>query len=213
MKFTAQGRSYEIDTYGVVNQMDCLPFVYDSNYCSIYDTPEYKDQSDYLQALRLGFCLASHGRKPKSICDIGYGNGAFMLQAKKHIPYVYGVDLTGIQVEGCYIMPEFIKAEIYTLHDAFEHFHDLSFIRYLPAETVIISLPYCHIITEGIEWFEKKYKHLKSDEHVHHFNEISLGNIMDHFGWRKIASSTHEDIVRKSTHGLDNILTMSFKKK
>ena len=213
MKFTARGRKYETDQFGVVNQVDHRPFVYDEKYCSTYDTPEYQRQSELLQALRLGFVVASHGRPVTSILDAGYGNGAFMTFAKKHVPYVYGVDVTGINVPNCYIMPEFVKADVTTFWDAFEHIPDLSFIKDLHTETVVISLPWCHLMTEGVEWFETKYKHFKPDEHLHHFNEHSLSSLMNHYGWKTIALSHHEDIVRQPVHGLRNILSMAFKRK
>lgn len=213
MKFTARGRQYATDQFGVVNQLDHRPFIYDDKYCSTYDTEAYKRQSELLQALRLGFVTAAHGREVNTLLDCGYGNGAFMTFAKQHVPYVYGVDVTGINVPNCYIMPEFVKADVTTFFDAFEHIPDLSFIKELHTETVVISLPWCHLLTEGVEWFETKYKHFKPDEHLHHFNEHSLAALMSHYGWQSIALSSHEDIVRKSAHGLKNILSMAFKRK
>ena len=210
MKFTSHGRRYEIDQFGVVNQIDAKPYVYDDKYCATYDTEEYRRQSDLLQALRFGFIQAAHGKRIQSVLDCGYGNGAFMQFAKQHVPFVYGVDVTGINIENCYIMPEFVKADVYTFWDAFEHIPDLSFIRDVHCETVVISLPYCHMLTQGKDWFDN-YKHRKPDEHLHHFNEFSLGNLMLNYGWKRVAVSGHEDIVRVSGHGLQNILTMAFK--
>jgi hypothetical protein len=36
---------------------------------------------------------------------------------------------------------------------------------------------------------------------------------MTSLGWKEVAKSSHEDIVRKSAHGLQNILSMAFKRK
>lgn len=110
-------------------------------------------------------------------------------------------------------MPEIVKADVITMWDVLEHFPSVEFVRDLPCETLVLSLPYCHVITEGVEWFNEKYKHRKADEHIRHFNEFSLSFMMEHFGWKAISVSAHEDIVRKSAHGLQNILSMAFKRK
>lgn len=213
MKFTAKGREYVIDELGIIHQTDHRPYKYDNDYAAIYDRPEYTHQSEILQAMRLGFASAAHGRWINSLTDCGYGNGAFMKFAKQYVPYVYGVDVTGVNVDGCYILPELVKSDVLCFHDTLEHIPDLSFLAGLPHETIIVSLPFCHFHTQGLEWFETKYKHLKSDEHVHHFSPFSLKNLMEQMGWKEVARSGHEDIVRKSAHGLQNILSMAFKRK
>lgn len=213
MKFTSHGRHYEVDRFGVIVQTDHRPYVYDAQYSATYDTPEYRQQSDFLQALRYGFVCAAHGRSPKTLLDTGYGNGAFMKVVKNHIPYVYGHDVTGVPVDDCFVLPDMVKAEVCTFWDVLEHFPDLSFVKDLPYETICLSLPYCHFHTEGKEWFDTVYKHRKPDEHIRHFNEHSLGALMEHYGWKTVAVSGHEDMVRKSAHGLQNILSMAFKRK
>lgn len=213
MKFESHSRKYESDKFGVIVQKDHRPYVYDAKYSDTYNKPEYKQNAKVLQAIRLGFVIGSHGKVPDTIMDAGYGAGDFMLFAKQIIPYVYGTDVTGVMVEGCYVLPEFIKADVLTMWDVLEHFPNLDFVRDLPYETICVSLPYCHIMTEGVEWFNAQYKHRKPDEHIRHFNEHSLRAMMDHYGWKCVAVSGHEDIVRKSTHGLQNILSMAFKRK
>src|SRR6516225_10745703 len=137
-----KGRNYSVDEFGVVTQMDHKPYVYDPDYSAIYDREEYKIQSDLLQAMRLGFVCAAHGGKVRTLMDVGYGNGAFIMYAKKYLQHVYGFDVTGVDLPGVYIMPEFIKADIYCFWDVLEHFADCSFLRNLPCETICISLPY-----------------------------------------------------------------------
>lgn len=213
MKFEVNGTPYEIDRFGVVNQLQWQPYVYDATYSDTYNKPEYKIKAELLQASRIGFAIAAHGRPIETLIDCGYGAGDFIQYAKKIVPHVYGYDVTGVQVEGALIVPDLVKAQVLTMWDVLEHFPDLSFVKDLPHETICISLPYCHIITESVEWFATKYKHLKKNEHLHHFNELSLRNLMDHYGWKCVAVSNHEDIVRKSTHGLQNILSAAFKRK
>ncbi len=212
MNFTAKGRKYTIDSFGVITQVDHRPFTYDPTYSAIYDKEQYKRGSELLQALRLGFVLGVHGRPIKTLMDVGYGNGAFINSVKGHIPFVYGCDITGVPLDGAYLMPEFIKAEVYTFWDVLEHFPDCTFLEDLNCETICISLPYCHYHTEGLGWFEQ-YHHLKPDEHIRHFNPWSLAAFMNQYGWKQVAQSGHEDIIRRGKNGLQNILSMGFKRK
>lgn len=212
MKFESHGRKYEVDRFGVIVQTDHRPFTYDADYSAIYDNPEYTRQSELLQAMRYGFVCAAHGKPINSLLDVGYGNGAFINFAKQHVPYVYGHDVTGVPLDGAYQMPEIVKADVITLWDVLEHFPSVDFVRDLPCETLCVSLPYCHFITQGKEWFDTQFPHRKPDEHIRHFNEFSLSAMMASLGWKEIAKSGYEDIVRKSKHGLRNILTMAFKR-
>src|SRR6186713_1756966 len=193
MKSESHGRKYEVDQFGVVVQTDHRPFVYDPKYSSKYDTPDYVRQSEILMALRLGFTLAAHGRPINSIMDAGYGNGAFMKFAKQTIQYVYGHDVTGVMVEGCFVLPEFVKADVLSMWDVLEHFPSIEFVRLLPYETIVVSLPYCHLVTHGKEWFDNNYIHRKPDEHIRHFTPHSLILTMDSLGWRCVANSNQED--------------------
>lgn len=213
MKFESHGRKYEVDQFGVIVQTDHRPYVYDAKYSAIYDTKAYRQQSEILQAMRLGFVQGAHGSKINTLLDAGYGNGAFINFAKQHIPYVYGHDVTGVDVEGALIVPDMVKANVLTMWDVLEHFPDVSFLRDLPYETICVSLPYCHFITHGRIWFDTEYPHRKPDEHIRHFNEYSLRAMMEHYGWHCVAISGHEDIVRRSKHGLQNILSASFKRR
>lgn len=212
MKFEIRSRQYEVDKFGVITQTDHRPFIYDPLYSSTYDKPEYKSQSELLQAMRLGFICGAHGEPIKTVMDVGYGNGAFINFIKQYIPHVYGHDVTGVPLDGAYQMPELVKADVYTFWDCLEHIPDTSFLEALHCETIAISLPYCHFHTEGKAWLETSYKHMKPDEHIRHFNEWSLAAFMTQYGWHAIAASSHEDIVRKSAHGLTNILSMAFKR-
>lgn len=212
MKFTSHGRQYEVDRFGVIVQTDHRPFVYDPKYSAIYDKPEYVRGSELLQALRLGFVHGAHGRPIQSIMDVGYGNGAFINFVKQHVRYVYGHDVTGVPLDGAYQMPEIVKADVITMWDVLEHFPSVNFVRELPCETLVVSLPHCHFLTEGKDWFDNEYPHRKPDEHIRHFNAISLSAMMASYGWKTISISGHEDIIRKSAHGRQNILSMAFKR-
>lgn len=215
MKFTAKGRKYEIESNGVIIQKDHRPFAYDPDYSAIYDKEQYVRESEKLQAMRFGFVQGANGKDIDTLLDIGYGNGAFLKFAEKHIPKdrLWGYDVTGVPLDGAYKMPKIIRdAEVITMWDVLEHIPDCSFLAKLECQTVCISLPYSHHLEMGLDWFENEYPHLKPDEHIRHFNPWSLKNFMIDYGWKWVTESAHEDIVRKSKHGLQNIISMAFKK-
>lgn len=211
--FTSHGYDYGIDKHGVVTQLNPKPFVYDPEYSAIYDNPEYTRQSELLQAMRLAFVNAAHGRPVMTLQDIGYGNGAFMKFAVKNVIDVTGHDITGLQIDGFKCLPYLNRSDVKTMWDVLEHYHELKFLSFLECETLCISLPYCHYHSRGQEWFDTKYKHRKPNEHIRHFTPDSLISTLRSHGWECIAISHHEDIVRKSTHGLENIISAAFKKK
>jgi hypothetical protein len=207
--FFIQGYEYRQDKYGI-HQVNPKPFTYDATYCATYDTWSYKEKSDKLQALRLGFLLGVHGRVPKTLADIGYGNGAFLYACKGFIPKLYGKDISGVTLDFIEQIWNYVPCEVVTFHDCLEHIEDLSFLYDIPCETIIISLPWCHF--PSMEWFEK-WKHRKPNEHVHHFDPKTLEAMMLKYGWKVVAQSHHEDIVRVGMDSRENILTMGFKRK
>lgn len=210
--FTSHGRSYGIDQYGAIHQLDAKPYTYDANYVATYDTDAYRRDNDKLQALRLGFIIGVHGSVPHSICDVGYGNGAFLKACKGIIPVRYGKDVTGLQVEGVRIVDKYPPTDVITFHDCLEHIPDLLFARDLKCKTLVVSLPWCHYETAGQLWFDGLYKHRKPDEHLHHFSPGALEEFMASMNWVLASHSNHEDIVRKSPGSWQNILTMAFKR-
>jgi len=212
--FTSHGHTYEIEESGAVHQTDAQPFIYDKKYTETYNTPEYLRESELLQVLRYAYCTLAFRGRITSLLDVGYGAGQFMRFARKYTPLVYGYDVTGVQVEDCKIL-DFMDAavDVVTFWDVWEHMEDHSFARDLKCNTLVISLPYCHIHTEGVEWFSNGYKHRKKNEHVYHHNPQSLENELRSLGWNLLNMPDYfEDVVRKSTHGLQNIHSAAFKR-
>lgn len=216
--FRSKGYNYVVDSNGIVHQLGAKPYVYDKNYCATYDTPEYVRGNNALQTIRLAFMIKSLGRIPKSVLDIGGGNGAFMRAAKDVCETVMGYDISGVPVpEGCIASKnEFTNCECVCLWDCLEHYPDQSFVKDLKAEVIFISLPYCGYL-EGdgrsvrLDWFEN-WIHHKPNEHLHYFDEKSLENMMYDYGWRIVGTAVNiEDCVRKRDVKW-NILTMAFKR-
>lgn len=211
-RFDINGITYEVDKFGVVNQLNPQPFQYDPAYCAIYDTPEYQRGNEQLQAMRVAF-IAGTCYKPDSILDFGSGNGAFVRYAQQYFTNVAGYDISGADIKDIHMVKSVQPAHVITMWDALEHVPSLSILSDLPCQYLVISLPWCHYHEKGPVWMQTKYKHLKPNEHVHHFNEGSLRASLHYYGWDHIQTSNHEDIVRKSAHGLPNILTAAFKRR
>jgi hypothetical protein len=215
MKFESDGYQYEVAANGVIHQRNPKPFVYDPEYSAIYDTEAYRRSSDMLQYSRLTFASACHGRPIRSLIDVGFGNGAFLNTAKQMVESATGMDVTGVLVpDGCFQTERFFPVDCVTFFDVLEHIHDLHFVRYIPAETVIITLPYCHFHSKdaGKEWFDT-WHHKKPNEHVHFFDLTSLTRFMHENDWDFVATSNMEDFVRKPRDHRQNILAAGFKKR
>jgi len=129
--------------------------------------------------------------------------------AKKQVPVVYGHDISGVLVpSGCEFTDDMnIVCDVITYFDALEHYPNVQFVKDLKAETIIISLPYF----PGLDIFPT-WKHRKPNEHLHFYTKESLQKWMWKMGWRMVAVSKHEDIVRKSAVDW-NILVAGFKRK
>lgn len=217
MRFSSHGRQYEMDQFGCLVQVDARPFTYDHDYARGYDRLEYVRESEKLQALRLGFVLGAHGSRVVDLLDFGYGNGAFVKFLSQNTSIqLYGYDVTGVQVDGMIkVKSPHIKAfDVVTFWDVLEHIKDLSFLRELKATTIVVSMPYCHfpVGVPDQSWFDHQYVHRKPDEHVRHFSRASLVHTMDDLGWGLVSFSDHEDVVRKSKHGRQNIIAAAFKR-
>lgn len=213
-RFTCKdGSEYGYLKTGAIKHLNPQPFTYDAAYSAIYDSPERVQKSDMLQALRFAFAQAAHGKRIQSLTDVGFGNGAFMRFAVKKVQRVMGLDITDVPVpEGCKRIESYQSCDVITFHDCLEHFNCLEFVKDLPCQTLVISLPYCHYHERGKEWFENKYFHRKPSEHIYHFSGASLAITMKDLGWQKVSVSDHEDIVRQREGEEWNILSMAFKR-
>lgn len=229
---------YVRDQFGVIKQLYPKPFVYDPAYCATYDTPDYERKSLALQRLRLGFVEACSPGPVKSLLDCGYGNGAFLknlFESRTDLLSIKGYDISGVPVPlGCEKVKELPlrtthgrlqNVDVITFWDCLEHFPDLSFIANLSTNMIVVSLPWCHfnyylmrdaiiephvIGSVAAGWFTS-WHHRKPNEHLFHFDKDSLKATLWSLGWKCIATTSIEDVVRKGKHaGLPNILTAAF---
>ena len=211
-------KGYEKLENGVIKQSKIFDKImkYDDNYIHQYEG--FGEMGIRMSYLRLGNLIGTTNRKkPRSILDVGYGNGDFLKVVHDSGIKPYGSDISG------YPTPkgvEFVKwenvfnknYEVITFFDCLEHFEDISFVKDLLCDYIVISLPWCHHNTYGDEWFEN-WKHRKPDEHLWHFNNYSLFNFMDENGYMACKMNNVEDIIRKPIDDNENILTGVFKKK
>jgi hypothetical protein len=205
-------QNYNIDEDGVIHQIEHAPFVYDTEYVdSRYaGLPLLTDEMSHL---RLGFIQGAVPTPITSILDVGYGTGDFLKLCLKKIDQCFGNDLFSDRLPtGCKFVEDLTEHhyDIITFFDSLEHFEDISFVKDLKCNYIAISVPWCHYPND--EWFEN-WKHRRTDEHLHHFNLDSLTNFMKRSGFEILNHDNIEDIIRKPTDSLPNILTAVFRKK
>jgi hypothetical protein len=205
--------NYELLPNGIIKQIQINKINYDFNYSNKYNN--YGEKGNYLSYLRYGVLIGALKFIPESIVDVGYGNGDFLKVCLKTIKNVYGCDISDYPVpEGCKkIQLDNIKsADVVCFFDSLEHFDDISFIKSLDTKYVFISVPWCHYLSD--EWFKNWY-HRRENEHIYHFNDLSLKKFFEESGYECIYTSSFEDIIRfnSNVHPLPNILSCIFKKR
>lgn len=203
--------NYEILPNGVVKQIKVDKIEYDSNYVDVsYNT--YGNLVDNMSNLRLGYLLGAIQYTPNSILDVGYGNGSFLKTCTSIIPNCYGNDISGYSLpDKCTFIDDIYQHEfdVVCFFDVLEHFDDIYDIKNLKTKYIFISVPQYHDISD--EWF-KNWKHRRPNEHLYHFNLESLDNFMMELGYKNIAASNIEDIIRTPVDEKANILTCIYEK-
>jgi hypothetical protein len=203
-------QNYELTGDGIVHQITSTTISYNKDYINQrYDA--YGIKNDQISYLRLGYIIGTLGFIPSSILDVGYGNGAFLKAAQTLIPNCYGHDISSYPLpEGCIFAPKLDQfAQVYTFYDSLEHFDEIDFVKDLPCNYVVISLPWCHYSND--QWFAN-WKHRRPDEHLWHFDHKSLQRFMYRMGFQLMDYSSIEDAVRKGSLQEPNILTGIFQR-
>jgi hypothetical protein len=204
--------NYKIDHLGVVHQIERKPFDYATDYLdSRYH--QYGALNQHMSYLRTG-CISGAIGSFDSILDVGFGNGAFLSVAKDMCKVAGGYDVFDnpclpSECERVYDITE-KHWDVISFFDSLEHCESLDFVQDLKCNFVVISVPWCHY-PEDAAWFEQ-WKHRRPDEHLHHFDDVSLVNFMSAQGYTVKYVSCIEDLIRKPTTDLPNILTAIFEK-
>ena len=204
--------NYEILENGLIKQKSILNKIktYDYDYVnSSYN--QYGEKGSQMAGLRLGYLVSKLGYWPKSILDVGYGNGDFLKICKNKIDS-YGNDISGYPVPKGVTFVENIFERHYDVicfFDVLEHFEKIDFVQDLKCDYIFLSLPWCHNFSD--EWFSN-WKHRRPDEHLWHFDEKSIKNFFNEMGYEMIDYSNIEDLIRVSNEDYPNILTCILKK-
>lgn len=202
--------NYDKNQDDVIFQINKNLFDYTGSYNNYYKNIE--SSSWYTSYLRLGYIVGSIGRVPEKILDIGYGTGAFLKVCETEISDRYGHDISGWPVpDGCQFVENILdkKYDVITFFDSLEHMENIEIVKNLNCNYVCISLPWCHYFDD--DWFDA-WKHRKPDEHLWHFNDVSLQKFMTRMGYEVINICNLEDITRQNNQPYQNILTGIFKK-
>jgi hypothetical protein len=203
--------NYKILENGIITQINREPFNYGLDYSANYN--KLGELGKRMAHLRLGYLLGVLGYTPKTLLDVGYGNADFLSVASTFIEKCYGSDVTSdypLPENVQYLSPEKIydeKFDVVCFFDVLEHFDDIYDIRKLQSDIVYVSLPNCNYKSD--EWFDS-WKHRKPNEHLWFFNEDSLKTFFEEIGFKCIATSNVEDIIRKDINNTPNILTGVF---
>ena len=215
--------NYERLCGGAIRQICSEPFVYDEKYVlDRYD--QYGTQCDMMSHLRWGYILGGiPSGKPKTVLDIGYGNGSFLQTCQKAGCQTFGNDIsqyelkygTALSFEECLERP----FDLVTMFDSLEHFRDIDFLRKLQCSFLCTSVPNCRYDfiekeygTNDADAYFTSWKHRRPNEHLWHFNIESLTTTLNEFGYYRICASYCEDVIRKSEDCHPNILTAIFSK-
>lgn len=206
-------KNYKKLSNGLIKQLEIgKQKSYDISYIKErYDS--YKISSVNMSYLRLGYLLGTIKTNIKTLLDVGYGNGDFLTTAKKSIKNCYGNEVNSYNIpDGCVFVDDIYKDsyDVVCFFDVLEHFNNIYDIKNLKTNYIYISVPECHYFSD--EWFYN-WKHRREDEHLWHFNLNSLTNFMEEIGYKLVAHSNIEDIIRIPIDNNSNILTAIFERK
>lgn len=198
---------------GVIKQLNVEKITYNYDYSNKYN--QYGEKANYISYLRLGVLMGLLKERPKSLVDVGYGNGAFLRACQSTIPTLYGCDLSDYPVpDGCAKIDfsDISNVDVVCFFDSLEHFDDITVIKNLDTQYIFISVPWCHYNSD--EWFKNWY-HRRENEHLYHFNEESLKNFFNECGYDCLYTGCYEDSIRinPSVKPQENILSGLFVKK
>ena len=191
--------NYFVDRFGVIHKQEFSPIAYDDEYLSYYEN--LSDRTIKLGYQRMGWLLGILNRIPDSVLEIGYGTGTFIEAAQiTGVPQCVGCDIADYPLpDGVAFMDWQTSLEnawdVVAMFDVLEHIPDLEFLDRLEARYVAVAVPFCRWRELGDGWFANWRMRLPN-EHLHHFDEESLPNLMAHFGFKCLNLNTFEDGIR-----------------
>ena len=205
--------NYETLPNGVIKQIIVNKIDYNHDYSNKYNG--YGEKGNYLSYLRLGVLLGVLQKTPARLVDVGYGNGDFLKACTGTVRELFGCDLSEYPVpEGSkkIALSDISNVDVTCFFDSLEHFDDITVVKNIDTKYIFISVPWCH--NPSVEWFKNWY-HRRENEHLYHFNDVSIVKFFDECGYDCIYKGCFEDIIRKnaSVAPLSNILSCVFCKR
>ncbi len=191
--------NYHVDEFGVIHQTEYTPIQYDKQYLSYYET--LSDRTIKLGYQRMGWILGYLKRIPESVLEIGYGMGTFIEAAQiNQVPRCAGCDVANYPLPNGVEFLNWQEAlkrrwELVAMYDVLEHIPDLSFLGQIKTRFIAIAVPLCRWAELGDDWF-RDWRMLLPNEHLHHFDELSLTRMMSHYGFKCLDTNTFEDGMR-----------------
>jgi hypothetical protein len=183
------------------------------DYSSTYSKERYDTYTtnDAMSKLRYETIINAIGQF-ESVCDFGYGNGAFLRYCENQNLKTYGYDISDYPVpeRTTRIMdPDDVIVDVMTFFDSLEHLlvEDLvPFLQNKKVKHVCISVPWFHT-SQKPDWFIN-WKHRRENEHIHHFDSNGLIGLLIDAGYKIVYVGNPEDKVRTPASNLPNILTV-----
>jgi ubiquinone/menaquinone biosynthesis C-methylase UbiE len=128
--------NYEVLPNGVIKQKRIEKIIYDYDYSNKYN--KYGEKGKHLSYLRFGVLIGILNKMPKSIVDVGYGNGDFLNVCRGNIENVFGCDISNYPIPAGCRKIEFntIDVEVTCFFDSLEHFDDITVIKDLKTEYI-----------------------------------------------------------------------------
>lgn len=204
---------YYESTHGVIRQLDPEPFDYEDSYMDSYRKISDEDHKA-MSELRLNILINNLNWKPRSVLDIGYGKGEFLKHCASKGIKAYGYDVVKYQdmkevtiLEG---IDEY-EYDLITMFDTIEHCADLSFMYKIQPKFLYISVPWLPTRAFRSSEFENWF-HRKPNEHIMHFDSLSLKKFIEHFGYELVYCGCPEDEIRIPRTDKPNILSQIFKR-
>lgn len=165
---------------------------YNAQYVHQYDRLPCEEMS----AIRWNFIQQSlHLASGSRILDVGYGNGAFLMHARRHDMAVFGLDVHGEDFGIPTVSYDTADAfDLVCFFDSLEHLPDFGCLFGLRAAAVAVSLPNR---PEQLLHAPQCWRHYKPGEHLHYFSHASLDALMRKWGLPvRVASGFPEDALR-----------------
>lgn len=147
----------------------------------------------------------------KSIYELGFGTGYFLKQCAAQMMECHGYDVANdLHWVETYTPNCRIEADIFCAFDVIEHLDDLDdLFDHVLSEWVFLSVPW---LPMDLSTFET-WRHRRPDEHIWHFDEVSLPRFLRFYDYQLRYLGNPEDALRiGEREGQPNILTVIAKR-